>query len=87
LWQDFDRWPGEHDPTSIQRKDPMAHGKQDRAMCDDKNGPFPANRGKGIAEFNLGIAIKVARWLIKKQQRGAADQGAGDGNALTLASR
>lgn len=56
-------------------------------MCDDKNGSFLTDRGEGIAEFDLGIAIQVARRFVKEKQGWAANQCAGDGNTLALASR
>jgi hypothetical protein len=71
----------------VEHDDPLGGEHRRQAVGDGEHGPLPRDPGHGVAQRPFVDRVELRRGLVEEQQRGPAQEGAGDGDALALAAR
>ena len=75
------------DPPSMQHEDRVGAANRGEAMGDRDGRPSSGEPGHGAEDEPLRLRIERCRRLVHQEDRGVADDGAGDRDALALARR
>ena len=76
--------PALHDPAAVQDDDPVGVADGGEAVGDDEDGPARQELSQGALDEPLGLGVQVRRGLVQDQDRGVAQDGPGDADALAL---
>src|SRR5262245_45577675 len=73
--------------AALQDDDTMRALNGAEPMRDDEGGPVAGERVEGVEQGRFGLGIERAGRLVEDENGGVLQQGAGDGETLTLADR
>src|SRR6266849_1668682 len=79
--------PGFHQSTAIEHRDQIGGADRRQAMGDHNRCAMAHQLAKSIAHQRLADGIEMRSRLVEDQHRRILQESAGDGDALTLASR